>query len=122
MSKVPPAVVVKVPEALIAPEAVETPLVFNKVRLVYVPAMMVCPPDDKAYLMVPVHVFPEGSGVALVLEVEMVPLFVIVVNVPPSVYVLKSSIPPAVVVSVLLTTMFPQTVFVPLVLLCVRLL
>jgi hypothetical protein len=94
ISSVPPAVVVKLVFTVTAPLAVLVPLVFRKLRPAYVPLTSVCPPVVTAYLTVPVppHVLPAAIGVAVVLEVDIVPLLVIVVKVPPSVKVDRSNV------------------------------
>ena len=59
---------------------------------------MVCAPAAAAYIIVPPQLFPEGIGTALVVvgtAVLIVPLFVIVPNVPDKVYeAVISNVPP----------------------------
>lgn len=78
---VPPVVVVSVPFTVMAPDAVFELLEFETVRLLYVPAITVCPPVERAYIKVPPHVFPVVTGVAEVFEVVKVPEFA-AVNAP----------------------------------------
>ena len=85
------------------------------------PATTVCAPFAP-YITVPPQVFPVGIGVLPVASVLMVPLFAIV-DEPPNdkVLVLKSNVPPAVVVNAPFTVILPLAVSVPLVLLKVKL-
>ena len=88
MSSVPPEVVVRVPLTVKAPPAVLVALELLRVRLLYVPDTMVWAPEAAEYIIVPPHVLPDGIGTALVTvgtAVLIVPLLVIVDNVPPRV-------------------------------------
>ena len=73
MSNKLPAFSVSAPFTVRLAAALFVPLVLELIRLPYVPATIVCPPDVAAYSMPKGHVIPEGMGVADVLNVFILP-------------------------------------------------